>query len=89
MSETTSFSSTMISPMVETSILKTMLGTTVKLNGSNYLLWHRHSVYSLMLKTNWLTFFKIHLLLQILLMWPDLLRLFCDDMASQQSKGED
>ena len=26
-------------PMVETSILKTMLGTIVKLNGSNYLLW--------------------------------------------------
>jgi len=39
MSETTSSSSTMISPMVETSIPKTMLGTTVKLNGSNYLLW--------------------------------------------------
>jgi len=29
----------MISPMIETSIFKTMLGTTVKLNGSNYLLW--------------------------------------------------
>ena len=27
------------SPMVETSIPKTMLGTTIKLNGSNYLLW--------------------------------------------------
>ena len=25
--------------IVETSIFKTMLGTTVKLNGSNYLLW--------------------------------------------------
>jgi len=40
MSETTSSSSTMISPlMVETSIPKTMLGTAVKLNESNYLLW--------------------------------------------------
>ena len=40
MSETTSSSSNMISsPMVETSIFKTMLGTAVKLNGSNYLLW--------------------------------------------------
>jgi len=40
MSEAISFSSTMISsPMVETSVPKIMLGTTVKLNGSNYLLW--------------------------------------------------
>jgi len=40
MSETTSSSSTMTSSsIVETSVLKTMLGTTVKLNGSNYLLW--------------------------------------------------
>ena len=40
MSEATSSSSTMISsPMVETSAPKTMLGTAVKLNGSNYLLW--------------------------------------------------
>jgi len=40
MSGTTSSSPTMISsPMVETSISKTMLGTTVKLNGSNCLLW--------------------------------------------------
>ena len=39
MSETISSSSTMISPIIETSIFKTMLGTTVKLNGSNYLLW--------------------------------------------------
>ena len=27
------------SPIVETSVPKTMLETTVKLNGSNYLLW--------------------------------------------------
>jgi len=40
MSETTISSSTMTSSlMVETSVPKTMLGTTVKLNGSNYLLW--------------------------------------------------
>jgi len=40
MSETTSSSFTMVSTqMVETSIPKTMLGTTIKLNGSNYLLW--------------------------------------------------
>jgi len=36
MSETTSSSSTMTSSLiVETSVLKTILGTTVKLNGSN------------------------------------------------------
>jgi len=35
-----SSSSTLISsPIVETSVPKMMLGTTVKLNGSNYLLW--------------------------------------------------
>ena len=40
MSESTSSSSTMTSySMVEISIHKTILGTTVKLNGSNYLLW--------------------------------------------------
>jgi len=40
MSSDMSSSSTLISPpIVETSIPKTMLGTTVKLNGSNYLLW--------------------------------------------------
>jgi len=40
MSEAISSFSTMISSsMVETSVPKTMLGTTVKLNGSNYLLW--------------------------------------------------
>jgi len=39
MSETTSSSSTMTSLMVETSVPKIMLGTTVKLNGFNYLLW--------------------------------------------------
>ena len=39
MSETTSSSSTMTSSVVETSVPKTMLGTIVKLNGSNYLLW--------------------------------------------------
>jgi len=39
MYEITSSSSTMISPMVETSIHKIMLGTMTKLNGSNYLLW--------------------------------------------------
>ena len=39
MSETTSFSSNMISPMVGNSVLKTMLETMMKLNGSNYLLW--------------------------------------------------
>ena len=39
MSETTSSSSTMTSSMVETSVPKTMLGTIVKLHGSNYLLW--------------------------------------------------
>jgi len=40
MSEITNSSSTMNSfSMIETSIPKTMLGTTVKLNGSNYLLW--------------------------------------------------
>ena len=40
MSETTSSSSTLISSsMAETFVPKTMLGTTVKLNGSNYLLW--------------------------------------------------
>ena len=38
MSETISSSSTMISPMVDTSVPKTMLGTIVKLDGSNYLL---------------------------------------------------
>ena len=39
MSETMSSSSTMTSSIVETSVPKTMLGTIVKLNGSNYLLW--------------------------------------------------
>jgi len=40
MSETTSSSSNMISSsMVEIFVPKTMLGTTVKLNGSNYLSW--------------------------------------------------
>ena len=40
MSKTMSSSSNMISsPMVETSVPKTILVTTVKLNGSNYLLW--------------------------------------------------
>jgi len=40
MSETTSSSFTMTSSlMVETSVLKTMLGTTRKLNDFNYLLW--------------------------------------------------
>jgi len=40
MSEITSLSSAMIpSSMIETSVPKMMLGTTVKLNGSNYLLW--------------------------------------------------
>jgi len=40
MSETTiSFSTMTPSSMVEISVFKTMLGTTVKLNGSNYLLW--------------------------------------------------
>jgi len=29
----------MISPMIETSIPKTMLGITIKLNRCNYLLW--------------------------------------------------
>ena len=39
-SEVSSSSSTIISSsMVETSVSKTMLGTTVKLNGSNNLLW--------------------------------------------------
>jgi len=36
----TSFSSTLLSsPIFETSVSKIVLGTTVKLNGSNYLLW--------------------------------------------------
>ena len=40
MSSEISSSSTLISsPIVETFVPKTMLGTTVKLNGSNYLLW--------------------------------------------------
>ena len=40
MYETTSSSSTMTSSsIVETFVHKTMLGTTVQLNGSNYLLW--------------------------------------------------
>jgi len=40
MSDDTSSSSTLISlPIVETSVPKTILGTPVKLNGSNYLLW--------------------------------------------------
>ena len=40
MSEATGSSYTMISsPMVDTSVSKTMLGITVKLNGSDYLLW--------------------------------------------------
>jgi len=40
MSSDMSSSSTLISsPIVETSVPKTMLGTTVKLNDSNYLLW--------------------------------------------------
>ena len=40
MSDTTSSSFTLIfSPVIETYILETILGTTVKLNGSNYLLW--------------------------------------------------
>jgi len=35
-----SSSSTLISsPIIETFVLKTMLGTAMKLNGSNYLLW--------------------------------------------------
>jgi len=67
-------SETQVPPMVENSIPKTILRTKIKLNGSNYLLW-AHSVYSLALKTNWLTS-KIHLLLlQILLMWPGLLEI--------------
>jgi len=42
MSDDTISSSTLISsPIVETSIPKTVLRTTVKLNGSNYLLWVR------------------------------------------------
>jgi len=73
MYETTNSSSTMISsPMVETSIPKTMLGTTVKLNGSTTCYGRRRSVYSLALKISRLDSFKIHLLLQILLMWPRL-----------------
>jgi len=40
MSETASSSFTMIfSSMIETFVPKMMLRTTVKLNGSNYLLW--------------------------------------------------
>ena len=39
MSEITSFSTIISSSMVETSVPKAMLGITVKLNGSNYLLW--------------------------------------------------
>jgi len=40
MSDDTSSSSTLNSlPIVETSVPKTILGTTMKLNGSNYLLW--------------------------------------------------
>ena len=40
MSETTSSSPNMISsPMVETSVPKMISRTTMKLNGSNYLLW--------------------------------------------------
>jgi len=38
--------------MVETSILKTILGITVKLNGSNYMYGHKRFIYSLALKTN-------------------------------------
>ena len=52
MSETTSSSYTMISSlMVETSIPKIMLGTMVKLNGSNNLYGRRCFIYSLALKT--------------------------------------
>jgi len=63
MSETMSFSSTMISlSMVETSVLKTIFGTTMKLNGSNYFLWAQ--AFRIFIGTqNRLTFFSFHLLI--------------------------
>jgi len=78
------------SPMVETSVLKTMLGTTVKLNGSNYLLWAQM----------FFIFIDAQNKLAHLLQTPPAItdptyvtrltgRLFCDDTASQQSRGQD
>jgi len=76
-----SSSSNMISSfMVETSALKTMLGTTVKLNGSNYLLWAQVFVYLLALKqisshpSRSICYYRSYLC--DLTYW----RLFCDDM---------
>jgi len=71
MSEITSSSSTMISsPMVETSVLKKCWGLWWSWMDPTTCYERRCSVYSLALKTNSLISFKIHLLLYILLMWP-------------------
>ena len=77
------------SPMVDTSIPKTMLGTTVKLNGSNYLLWAQMFFIFIDAQN------KLAHLLQIppVITDPTYVtrltgRLFCDDMAPQQSTGE-
>jgi len=70
MSEITSSSSTMTSfSMVETSISKTMLGTTMKLNDSNYLLWV-HVFHIFIGAQNKLAYlYSLHLLIRIPRMW--------------------
>ena len=87
-SEATSSSSTMISsPMVETSVPKIMLEITVKLNRSNYLLWAQP--YSLALRTNWLPTSTSTCYYGSYLCDMAYWRLLYDNMASQQSRGED
>ena len=77
------------SPMIEIFVPKTMFGTMVKLNGSNYLLWAQEFCIFIDAQ-NKLT----HLLqpppadtdpMYDLAYW----RLFCNDMPSQQSGEED
>jgi len=76
MSDTTSFSSLLISLLVvETSVFKTVLETTVKLNDSNYLLLHKLFTSSSVLRTSWLTSLSLHLLLHIRLIRPGFLEI--------------
>ena len=75
LSDMSSFSTRISSPIVETFVPKTMLGTTVQLNGSNYLL--RAQAFHIFIGArNKLThLLQFPPLLQIPLMWPGLLEI--------------
>jgi len=81
MSDATSSSSTLISsPKVETSTPKMVLGLRWSWMALTTCYGHMHSAFSLVLRTNWLTYFSLHPLIQIPRVWPNLLDiiLWCD-----------